>query len=66
MSSAIDRQTYATTKSLEGWGYDELIDSGLNHDETTLLEKIPLRNGRMLLLGVGGGRKAYPSGATGF
>lgn len=60
------RQTYAKAKSVEGWGSDELIDLGLDSDETNLLEQIPFSNGRLLLLGVGGGREAIPLDRRGF
>jgi 2-polyprenyl-3-methyl-5-hydroxy-6-metoxy-1,4-benzoquinol methylase len=60
------RQTYAARKSVEGWGSDELIDSGLDQDEKALLTKIPFRNGRLLLLDAGGGREAIPLAQMGF
>ena len=52
------RQTYARTDNVESWSTEEIIESGLDPDESALLEKIPIKNGKLLLLGVGGGREA--------
>jgi len=60
------RKTYAKTKSIEGWGANDLIESGLDHDESALLEKIPLKDGKLLLLGIGGGREAIYLALMGF
>ena len=55
---AFSRQTYTKPEAVEIWGRDDLIGSGLAPDERDLLKRIPLSNGRLLLLGVGGGREA--------
>ena len=60
------RQTYARPKDVESWNREELVDSGLSSDETALLEKVPLKEGQVLLLGVGGGREAISLGRIGF
>jgi SAM-dependent methyltransferase len=60
------RQTYAKKEAVEIWGRDDLIDSGLTPDEIDVLERIPLSHGRLLLLGVGGGREAVALGQKGF
>ncbi|MFC1857286.1 class I SAM-dependent methyltransferase [Thermodesulfobacteriota bacterium] len=60
------RQTYAKQNNVKSWGRHDLVDSGLNSDETTLLEMVPLKHGKLLLLGVGGGREAIPLARIGF
>jgi SAM-dependent methyltransferase len=60
------RQTYAKKKNVEGWGSDDLLDSGLDPDEEELIKKVPLHEGKLLLLGVGGGREAIPLSQMGF
>jgi SAM-dependent methyltransferase len=60
------RQTYAKKRSIEGWGSDDLIESGLSPDEEKLIKKVPLREGKLLLLGVGGGREAISLSRMGF
>ena len=60
------RQTYATKESVEIWGRDDLIDSGLTPDEINVLDRIRLSHGRLLILGVGGGREAIALGQWGF
>jgi SAM-dependent methyltransferase len=60
------RQTYDKKDHVESWSSDEIIESGLDHNESTLLEKIPLKNGKFLLLGVGGGREAIYLAKKGF
>ena len=61
-----NREEYASPKSVESWSVKGLVDSGLDQDEATLLEKLPLREGRLLLLGVGGGREAISLAQMGF
>jgi len=60
------RQTYAHPNQVEEFSGGAMVASGLSHDETVLLEKIPLKRGRLLLLGVGGGREALPLARLGF
>jgi SAM-dependent methyltransferase len=42
------------------------VDSGLTADERDLLKDLPLKQGRLLLLGVGGGREAILLAQMGF
>lgn len=49
---------YAGQKRAEGWGGEKVVNAGLRPEEKALLDKIPLRKGRILVLGVGGGREA--------
>jgi ubiquinone/menaquinone biosynthesis C-methylase UbiE len=60
------RQTYNKTDHVESWSTSENIEAGLDPDEATLLEKIPLKNGKLLLLGAGGGREAVYLAKKGF
>lgn len=60
------RQTYAKQEKVDVFGSSELVDSGLNSEETEILSKVPNRNGHLLLLGVGGGREAFPLIRLGF
>ncbi|OGP91736.1 MAG: hypothetical protein A2Z19_00980 [Deltaproteobacteria bacterium RBG_16_54_18] len=60
------RQTYAGEKMVEGFGRQDLAYPILHLDEQTLLDKLPLKKGRLLLLGVGGGREAIPLVKKGF
>ena len=60
------RQTYAKKDHVESWSSDEIIESGLDDQESALLEKIPLKDGKLLLLGVGGGREAIYLAKKGF
>jgi SAM-dependent methyltransferase len=60
------RQTYAREKMVEGLGRHDLISPTLHLDEQALLDKLLLKKGRLLLLGVGGGREAIPLAQMGF
>ncbi len=60
------RQTYENMASVEGWSEAKLVDAGLSEAEKTLLERVPFRSGKLLLLGVGGGREAVPLARMGF
>jgi len=53
------RQDYATPKELEYWSSEQVLQQGLNPLETLLLEKIPLKTGRVLLLGLGAAGKPF-------
>jgi SAM-dependent methyltransferase len=48
------------------WSREAFVNSGLNSSEKALLDKVPFRQGRLLLLGVGGGREAIPLARLGF
>jgi 2-polyprenyl-3-methyl-5-hydroxy-6-metoxy-1,4-benzoquinol methylase len=60
------RQAYSSPKALKEWTRKEHLDRGLHQEEKDLLGKIPLRSGRLLLLGLGGGREAIPLAKMGF
>ncbi len=60
------RQTYASHTMVEDFGSQDLVYPALHLDEKTLLGKLPLKRGRLLLLGVGGGREAIPLAKMGF
>jgi len=61
-----NRRAYASPQSVRGWSEDRLVDEGLSADEKTLLGRVPLRQGKVLVLGVGGGREATELAALGF
>ncbi|MCJ7663847.1 MAG: class I SAM-dependent methyltransferase [Desulfobacterales bacterium] len=60
------RQTYARENMVEDLGSEDLAYPGLHPDEQALLESLHLTEGRLLLLGVGGGREAIPLARMGF
>ncbi len=60
------RQTYARPEDVDDWSRSELVDPGLYEEEQALVEKLPHKNGRLLVLGVGGGREAIPLARMGF
>lgn len=60
------RQMYARSNSIAGWSDADLLAQGLTEAESAILEKIPCREGQLLVLGVGGGREAIPLARLGF
>ncbi len=60
------RQCYVRPHMVDIWGSDERMEQGLRPEETALLHELPLKEGRLLLLGVGGGREAIPLARMGF
>jgi SAM-dependent methyltransferase len=60
------RQTYARPNNVASWASEQLIREGLNPEETALVEQLPAKDGKLLLLGVGGGREAIPLAQMGF
>jgi 2-polyprenyl-3-methyl-5-hydroxy-6-metoxy-1,4-benzoquinol methylase len=60
------RQTYAREKMVEDLGSTDLMYPVLHPDEQVLLGRLPIQGGRLLLLGVGGGREAIPLAKMGF
>lgn len=62
----LGRQTYARSEEVNFWGSDEIINKGLHPMEKMGLEKINLTQGKVLILGLGGGREAIPLAKMGF
>jgi len=60
------RETYRKSDSLAYWSSDEFNASGLYKPEAALLDRLPRKQGRLLLLGIGGGREAIPLVQAGF
>jgi SAM-dependent methyltransferase len=60
------RLTYAHPRDIQGWADRDLVDSGLTPAEESLLKKVPLAGGRVLVLGSGGGREAIVLARRGF
>jgi len=60
------RQTYAEGVHVRYWASPETIDRGLMPLEKAILEKINLTQGKVLILGLGGGREAVPLAKMGF
>lgn len=60
------RLTYSHPQDIQGWADKELVDSGLTPAEESLLKKVPLAGGRVLVLGSGGGREAIVLARSGF
>jgi len=60
------RQFYAKPSELRYWSSEEMLKAGLNSLETDLLNQIPIKTGRVLLLGGGAGRDAFPLARMGF
>jgi len=59
-------QTYAKSEDVESWARKDVVSAGLTREEIILLNKISLKQGQLLLLGVGGGREAIPLAKMGF
>src|SRR5208283_2493813 len=60
------RRSYARPNQVRGWSEIQFVSTGLFNDEVQLLEKMPVDTGRLLLLGVGGGREAIPLAQKGY
>jgi len=60
------RRAYSRPDSIEGWAEDKIVEAGLSEAETALLEHVPFRKGKCLVLGVGGGREALALARMGF
>ena len=60
------RQTYSEPEDIQSWSKKNLVDLGLNPDEKDLLKRLPVQAGRLLILGVGGGREAIELAKRGF
>lgn len=60
------RQYYLKQDNVQGWSDAQLVNSGLSTLERSLLNKTGANHGRLLLLGVGGGREAISLAKLGF
>jgi len=60
-----NRQLYTEHGTIERWGHS-VVNNGLSIYEVSLLRRMPLSEGKLLLLGVGGGREAIPLARLGF
>lgn len=61
-----NRQHYFKPNNIQVWCDDPFVSSGLTNQEKLLLDKIKLKKGRLLLLGLGGGREAISLAKMGF
>lgn len=52
------RRTYDQPGQVAAWGSEEFVANGLNEVEKELLDRSSVRAGKLLLLGIGGGREA--------
>jgi len=62
----LGRESYSRGDMVEHFCDKDLVDSGLNSDELSILDEIPLKRGKILLLGLGGGREAIHLSRLGF
>ena len=51
---------YSRPDQLNYWSSEELLGSGLNPLESALLDRIPIKSGKALVLFSGGGRDVFP------
>lgn len=58
--------SYSRSTSINEWTGSSVIQSGLKTEERSLIGKIPVNKGSLLLLGIGGGREAIPFAKLGF
>jgi SAM-dependent methyltransferase len=63
---SFSKQTYGEAKSVDYWNAEKHINSGLSQGEKELLEHLPIRRGRLLILDLGGGREALVFAQMGF
>jgi len=63
---AFGRRTYGRPDVIANWSQPELLARGLTELEQALLEQLPVRTGRLCILGVGGGREVVPLATSGF
>lgn len=60
------RRNYARPVGVADWSRAGLVDEGLTPEEKALLEESPVRTGRLLILGLGGGREAIALAKDGY
>lgn len=61
-----NRTTYASSSVISAWGAGSLVAEGLSVGEKDLFAQLPMEHGRLLLLGLGGGRDAIALAKMGF
>lgn len=62
---SLSRSFYSSSSAVEGYSDPSLLDSGLTHEEEALFDHIPVEKGRVLILGIGGGRDVIGIGQKG-
>lgn len=60
------RLAYAPARKVAFWGQPDLVDEGLYPNEEALLARTPIRRGRLLVLGIGGGREGVVLAQRGY
>lgn len=60
------RRSYAEPGQVASWGGDEFVAGGLSATEKELLDRSLIQSGKLLLLGIGGGREALALAEKGF
>ncbi|MEN8154708.1 MAG: class I SAM-dependent methyltransferase [Acidobacteriota bacterium] len=60
------RESYSKASSVNFWAGKDFVNSGLLPGEKELFNKLPVKNGDLLILGLGGGREAIFLGKNGF
>lgn len=63
---AFSYQAYSRPESIVAFGDDGFVRSGLTQEELEMMKALPIRQGKLLILGVGGGREAIPLAKLGF
>lgn len=63
---AFSRETYAAAENVDYWAGAAVVDGGLMAAEKELLERLPEKQGNLLVLGCGGGREAIVLARSGF
>lgn len=61
-----NRSIYASPSAIASWASESLLDEGLTVGEKDLFAHLPIEHGRLLLLGLGGGRDAIALAKMGF
>jgi SAM-dependent methyltransferase len=61
-----NRSIYASPSAIASWGSESFLAEGLTMGEKDLFAQLPIEHGRLLLLGVGGGRDAIALAKMGF